>query len=171
MKISFSPSLEQREKADLLVLPFWEGGKEAAESGSLKDFYRSALETGDFKGKKGENLLLYVQGGLEPRILLLGLGKGEKISSEILRSCYANATRTALGKKVKVLNFLFPQVKGREALQGIAEGVFLANYAFDQLKGDSLKESPTVLLEKMQWIGIGEKEKPLFQRVEAVEGS
>ena len=91
---SLAPSLESRAEADLLVLPFWEGGREAADLGSLTKNFTHFLKTGDFKGKQGETALLYLEGEKELRTLLIGLGKEEKatpIWAQCLRSARGSA--------------------------------------------------------------------------------
>ncbi len=165
MKFSFAPRPEKREKADLVILPFWEGGKEAADISPWKKGIAPALS--DFKGRAGETVLLF----LEERVLLLGLGKEEKANSESLRRAYSSAVRAANRKKAKSLNVLFPRLKAvshEEALRGVAEGILLSNYAFTRLKGVSLKENPSVLVEKICWIGLDGKEKAELEKIETV---
>jgi len=145
LKFSFSPHFEKG--ADLIVLPFWEGPKAAADCGSLN--IDAALK--DFAGKNGETAFCY-DGG--ERILLLGLGKQEKASVEALRRAYSNVVRAASGKKAKRIEVLFPKCKQKEEfLQGIGEGLFLTNYSFTY-KHDSLKDNPIVLIEKVTFVGV-----------------
>ncbi len=145
MKFSFSPKIEKG--ADLLVLPFWEGPKVAADCSVLN--LETALK--DFKGKNGETSLCYEEKG---RLLLLGLGKQEKASVEALRRAYASAAKIAFEKKIREIDLLFPKCRQKENfLRGIAEGMILTNYSFTY-KCDSLKENPISLLEKITWIGI-----------------
>jgi leucyl aminopeptidase len=149
LKFAFLPDLAKRNPSDLLILPFWEGPKVAADLESYGALVAPALK--DFTGKSGETASCYGQG---ERILLVGLGKQEKATIEALRRAYASATKVALAKKCKRIDLLFPKCKQRgEFLQGIAEGVLLTNYSFTY-KHDSLKENPIVLLEQITWIGI-----------------
>lgn len=144
MKFSFSPDFE---KSDLLILPFWEGPKGAADYGSLE--FEAALQ--DFAGKNGEVAFCYDRG---QRILLLGLGKQEKATVELLRRAYSSAVKAAQGKKIKEVSLLFPKCKQKgEFLRGIGEGLILTNYAFSY-KVDTLKETPLALLEKVCFIGV-----------------
>jgi len=115
--------------------------------------------------------MLYSQGEKEPRVLLLGLGKEEKADAESLRRAYSNAVRTAQNKKAKTANFVVPEMKAgqrEEFILGIAEGVFLTNYAFTHLKHDTLKENPAVLLEKIGFIGLDKKEGAYLDRVKTI---
>nr|MBA2669865.1 hypothetical protein [Gemmatimonadota bacterium] len=63
------------------------------------------IARGDFRGKEGQTLLLYPQEGQIPaeRILLVGLGKREKLDLERIRRAAATATRQAA--KVGVTRF------------------------------------------------------------------
>ncbi len=157
MKIFYSPALEKG--ADLWVLPFWEGPKAAADYGSLN----IAGPLGDFKGKNGEVSLCYHE---DQRMILLGLGAQDKASVEALRKAYASAVRFARGKNIKKIELLFPKCKQKEEfLQGIAEGIFLTNYAFTY-KHDSLKDAPVALLEKATFVGI--EKTDLLQKFQTI---
>ena len=139
---------------ELLILPFWEGAKEASDSSAHKELCKAPLESGDFKGKQGEQLLLYE--GKGKRLLLLGLGSSKKTTAETLRRAYASAVKTAQGKGITSIGLLFPKVAGlskEETALAIAEGLLLTNYAFLELKRDSLKDSPFALVKEAIWLG------------------
>jgi leucyl aminopeptidase len=161
MEFTLAPKLEKRAKADLIILPFWKGGKKveiAADCGPLEDTVAGAINTGDFKGKEGETLFLYPSSvhSVEKRILLLGLGeeKGidkKEIGIERLRRAFAAASKACQAKKIEDITLVLPEISGlseKEILRGVSEGLLLANYLFDKLKNKSLKENPTVLLKK-----------------------
>ena len=143
MKFAFLPSLEKRDVANLLVVPFWEGPKEAAPF---------PLETlSGFSGKNGETLYCHCDGQW---LLLLGLGKQERATVEALRRAYSSVVKETQARKIKQIDLLFPKCKQRDAfLTGIAEGLILANYSFTY-KSDPLKEGPVALLEKATLIGV-----------------
>ncbi len=174
MIVSLFPSLDKRESADLLVLPFWEGPSKAGEGHFSTPAVEAVLKSGDFKGKNGETAIVYTQNEQkekEPRVLLLGLGKRDKTNAESLRRAYANAVRAAQGKKAKSLNLLFPEHRGaqrEEFLHGIADGVFLTNYAFTRLKHDTLNENPVVLLEKIGFVGFDKKDGEKIERLKTI---
>ncbi|HSX10853.1 MAG TPA: leucyl aminopeptidase [Chlamydiales bacterium] len=149
MKFAFVPSLEKRDESDLLIIPFWEGPKEAADVGPFHAAVAPVLK--DFKAKNGETASCYFEG---QRVVLLGLGKQEKATVEALRRAYSSAVKVAQAKRAKRIDILFPKCKQREEfLTGIAEGLILTNYSFTY-KHDSLKESPIVLLEKVTFVGV-----------------
>ncbi|MBU6384206.1 MAG: leucyl aminopeptidase [Verrucomicrobia bacterium] len=143
MKIAFSKNLE---KADVWVIPFWEGPKEAAD---LPLSIGRALD--DFKGKNGETALCYAG---DQRILLVGLGKQESATVEALRKAYAAVVKFATSKKWKRIDVLFPKCKQKEEFfKGIAEGILLTHYIFSY-KHDSIKEDPPVPIEKVVFAGV-----------------
>ncbi len=161
MKHLFATSVE---KADLWVVPFWEGPVAACPAAKFEKAIHPALA--DFKGKNGETLLVYA----EERILLLGLGKAQEVSAETLRRAYSSAVRAAFARKAKHLAIFFPHSRvlaRQEAIQGVGEGILLSNYVFNRLRGDTLKEAPP-LLEKISWIGLEKKEESSFERLEAI---
>ena len=149
----------------MLVVPFWEGVLDSSIA-SLHLILRS----GDFKGKSGDTLFAYVDGGKEARILLLGLGKEDQATEESLRKAYAHAVRSMQSVKAKTANLLFPKctrLAHEEVLTGSFEGVLLSNYAFNHLKGDTLKDSPP-LLEKISWIGLDAKDQSALSHIETI---
>ncbi len=164
LQITCQPELAKcGDGCEFLVLPFWEGAEPAADHSLWKDSIEAPLSSGDFKGKVGEKLLAYSTKG---RILLLGLGKKEKVNAEVLRRAYSAAARMAQAKKVKSLCLLFPksEMKRDELLRGVAEGIFLTNYAFTHLKGDSIKDNPCVLLEEVTFLGLDQSEEEALKK-------
>ena len=64
MELSVVKQVSMRKTADITVLPFWEKEKKAVPAFSGKAFsddISSAVDSGDFKGKEGETLLIYPQ--------------------------------------------------------------------------------------------------------------
>ncbi len=109
------------------------------------------LKQKDFTGKEGECLLLYHK---KRRVLLLGLGAQNGCKAENLRRAYASAIKLCRQKKIKHVNAaLSPEACALSAL----EGMLLVNYAFDELKHETLKEEPTHLVQKICLIGIDGK--------------
>ena len=121
--------LDKHDRYEMLVLPFWEGPAEAAELSTWKNLWGKPLDSGDFKGKLGETLLIYEEG----RILLLGLGKKETVNAENLRRAYSSAVRMAQAKKTKSIHLVFPLVSAaceEESLRAMAGGNFINQLHF-----------------------------------------
>lgn len=163
MDFTAIPNLKGRKAADMLVLPFWKGKKAATAASpfiKLNDQINAPIETHDFTGKEGELLILYTHGDPEKRIALLGLGEIEKTSIEKLRRAFASLAKGCRSKKLTSLNLLPPQLKElteEEVIRGVAEGLLLANYSFDQLKGDQPKSDSTPLLKHIGLIGASKQ--------------
>ncbi len=169
MRVSIVKDFEERERTDLLIVPYWEGA--ASASGYADTAAAALLASGDFKGKAAETALLYLEGEKESRLLLLGLGKKQSQTAESLRRSYASALKAALAKKNKSIHLVFPKFEKlplEEALCGICEGIFLANYAFTQLKSETLKMDPPVLLERLSISGIDRKFQKQIDRLEII---
>lgn len=157
MKFAFCPSFEKRGVAELLIIPFWEEPKAAADHGSIEIVLR------DFVGKLGETAVCYHG---QERILLLGLGKKDRATVEALRRAYSSALKWAQSKKIKQIDLLFPKCKQKEDfLSGIVEGLLLTNYTFTY-KQDSLKESPLIQIETVNLIGV--EKTDLVDRIQTI---
>lgn len=160
----------KRKKAEALVLPFVEGKKGAQLVSDLKskEFLKlPSLKNKDFSGKQGEVSLVYSE-GLEKRILLLGLGKENKISDETLRLAYAALVKKCRALKLKTVNLLFPKkLKSKTACKAIVEGLFLTNYAFSHMKKESLKKV-LPLIEKAFIIDAPKGAQKLINKIEII---
>ena len=108
------------EKADALLLPLFENVKEPG--GPAKDvdeatggLIHQVLESGDFTGSKHQTALLYTNGTIPAkRILLVGLGKEEDCTVDIVRGAGGKAFSYArdLGiKNVVVSGTMLPLKK------------------------------------------------------------
>lgn len=157
-------SLDARKKSDLLVIPFWKGkhhAEPAVDVASIKKRFTPILSLGDFLGKEGEVLLHYVSDEEEKRILFLGLGKQDEMTTEKLRRSYSSVTKLCHKNKLSNIAILVPTCKhlSREDLiRGLTEGLVCPNYVFTALKESSLKEDPVVLLEKITLLGANKQE-------------
>jgi leucyl aminopeptidase len=122
------------------------------------------LETGDFTGKSGQTAVLYPQGRLKfKRIVLVGLGKRKEITIEGLRRAYGFAGRKLRELKTKsVLMQAFetnlPNVELQESSQAMVEGILLSGYRLDRYKtvdeddkGDL--QNLTIIKEKRKGMG------------------
>jgi leucyl aminopeptidase len=161
MEFLYLEQIEKRKAADVLVVPFWKGKKQGEWvfplSSTLTALCLVALESGDFKGKQGETLLLYAKDQPEKRVALLGLGPREKVNVETLRRCYGSLVKTCLNRKLQSLNVVIPQIDSlpEELLvQGICEGLLLPNYPIERFKSQDAEDlEPPVLLKKATLIG------------------
>lgn len=163
-------TLHSRKPADLIVIPFWKGSKhaeEAAEAASFAKLLAEPLGTADFKGAEGELLVHYISGQPEKRIALLGLGVQAELTVEKLRRSYAHVTKKCRKLKLKTLNIAMPKCTAmaeQDVVRGLSEGLLLPNYAFSDLKHDTLKDGKPVLLENATILGATKSEIALANK-------
>lgn len=161
MKISFNES-----KAEVAVVPFFEGPNLATKVGEKVSF--SPVEFGDFRGKKGEVFFAY-QG--KERFLLLGFGKRDQVSSEVVREAVAEAVKVCQNKglkKVKLFLLEKSKLAREELILAYSEGLFLSNYAFKKLKHDSLKGETFALIEESIFVHLSKEEQKLVEKTKTI---
>ena len=98
------------------------------------------LSSGDFRGKSGEELVLYgpENTGLK-RLLLIGLGQPDKFDSESVRRAAGRAVRVAERMRLGSLSIsldAFSNIDAASTAQAMAEGAVLAAWKFRELKTD-----------------------------------
>jgi leucyl aminopeptidase len=95
------------------------------------------VSDGDFSGKPGETALLYGQQGLAPRLLLVGLGERDLLTTEKLRRATATVARRARTLKLREAALSLPTLPDtgtREVARAAAEGARLGLYSFIEHK-------------------------------------
>lgn len=158
MRSTVVSSITARKKADVLILPFWEGAKKSEPAFKVRQLINVAslpVDAGDFKGKEKETLFLYPARSTEKRILLIGLGKRKALSAESLRRSYAIALRAARRKKCTSFNLLLPDadMDKKQLVSAISEGLLLANYSFDSYRKNRKEDEKEPLVESCCYIG------------------
>lgn len=159
------------------MVPFWiEKGhvKLASSSKEFQSVANVAIKAKDFAAKSEEVALLYRSAGKEKRVLLLGLGEKEEVTAERLRRAYASGLRMARKKKWGKASVFFPECKEDlppTYLVAALEGMLLANYAFDELKRESVKKEPTFLLKELQCVGLAKEPFALCKRQQTLISS
>lgn len=151
---------EKRKKADVLVLPLWKGKDRGEWAATLPRSLLSSLslplEAGDFKGKEGEILCLYLDDQPEKRVFLLGLGSRDKIQTENLRRAYGALVKASLCRQLQNINLVVPSIttlSEKQVVRGVAEGILLANHAVDRFKHPDPEElEPPTLIQKVTFI-------------------
>lgn len=91
------------------------------------------LEPRDFGGRTGQAALIYGGAGAARRLLLLGMGKQEKVSADTLRRAAATAVQKA--RELQMAEFTFTVAGGLPvtpalAGQALAEGLALGGYRY-----------------------------------------
>jgi len=151
---------------ELFVIPVWIGGNEELKSGADFDALLEVVRgLEEFTGKNEESLLFYPSQatGISPikskRVLLVGLGKEDKISEEyeireqlrVFGGIIADYCKKA---KIETVGIKFPEgVTNIEKYFGecVVEGILLGEYNFTKYKKDREDEKPYPGLKKIEF--------------------
>ena len=149
MKISFLPAVELGQQDCLVIGMFEEGDLLLAKGSAGLEFIKHAITTMAFKGKKAETLSLVppieTKGG---QILVVGLGKPEKITTQVLQEIGAKVISCLQKSQFKrvIFDIQAEQLGGfRDVAAYIASGAQLRNWKFDIYK--TKKKDPSLLEE------------------------
>jgi leucyl aminopeptidase len=174
MEFVSATSLEKRSKADLLVIPFIKGSNGPEALGDVADLasdWKMIIEAQDFKAKEGEVFVLFVEGKPEKRLVLLGLGSSEKITTEILRRAYSALAKFCVVKNFQTINLLLPAlsfIPEDLVIRGVSEGLLLSNYIFNKHKHHTLHEPKRTLIEKVVLIGADKQALALAKKCKTI---
>jgi leucyl aminopeptidase len=172
MKIEFSEGALSELRAPLLAVPVAEGG---AQSGTFREVSEllgglpeRLLRSGDFRGKRDQEQLLFPAGGggIE-RVLLVGIGKLEELDAETLRRAGGTAAKAAARLRVDRLTSLLhlgappSRVSAEAAVAATVEGLVLGAYLFEEMR-QTAEEPPVELGQVTLHLGEGSAE-PLRQ--------
>lgn len=162
---------------DALAVGIIEGGEPqpAAEhlGKGVKQLIKGLVAAQTVKGKVGETLLLPTPAGADikaERLLLVGMGKLDKITAEVLRSLGATMVRACDKARVKSLGCLLSadrlgQVGRAQAAGALAEGAMLGQYHFDAYRsGKEAKEEGRKSLERLAVMVQAKKEKQVQEK-------
>ncbi|HEY7585073.1 MAG TPA: leucyl aminopeptidase [Candidatus Deferrimicrobiaceae bacterium] len=147
-----------RQKADMVVVNLFEGekipgGATGAADAAIGGAIKAAVRDGDFQGKWGETLLLRPGRGLASRrVLVLGLGKKEKFTPDLVRQSVLPVMRVAKKLKLKtVASVIHGAGAGgldpRTAARFAALGAALSGYEYDRYKSEKASR-----VERFQWV-------------------
>jgi leucyl aminopeptidase len=117
----------------------------AALSKAIGPTFAKQLRRDEFTGKREQTLEVVTQGKARPeRVLLVGLGKTDAMSTSDLRVVAAKGARFALHARATSVAISIPDFEGAE--RAAAEGLVLGSYRFTKyLTGDRI---PKTSLEK-----------------------
>jgi len=131
---------------ELLMIPVAEEASVHGDS-AIKGLVEKAKTYNEFKGEKGNELLLYQPDGVKARrVLFLGVGKTAAIEAESLRKAGGRAAKKAIKLEAADLLIVLPEAKkmpidASSAVEALFEGAYLGNHIFDHYKGDK-KHTP-----------------------------
>ncbi len=125
----------------------------------------------EFKGKANSTVFTRIAASTPvKKVILVGLGKPDALTTESLRRAAASVGRVAKKQKVKTLGFSFPLWNNEPAAtaQAIAEGVQLALYQDTRFKSDPEEKRSQV--ETIDLLGFGDQEAAINLANQIVSG-
>lgn len=141
-------SCNKRVKADAIVLPFWKVKDKPKCAASIakeyESLYRVALDS--FSGEKGEIEFIYNSGqGKEKRLLILGLGKNEELTSQDVLEAYAKVTRALRKAKCTTVNVVLPTISElripvEDFLTNLTSGILSLNYNYPKYTKETKRQ-------------------------------
>ncbi|MEE8581823.1 MAG: leucyl aminopeptidase [Myxococcota bacterium] len=143
MKVSVDTQMPGEARAELLaVLLLQHDPAKWRLPARLRDLDRAlgspiaaALDSGDFRGRAGQSVLLYPGArAAVRRVLLLGLGEESKLDADALRSAAGRAVHRAAEKRARSVVLVVPGLRrlgAPQCSQALAEGGVLGGFRFD----------------------------------------
>jgi leucyl aminopeptidase len=145
MKIFIREILEEQVEADILILPFFEDYSTDSYSGldlMVNGVISRSINSRDFTGRHGQNMLLPVNNINSSRILLTGLGKRHGLSQEKIRQAGAKAFAALkeigmveVAVSTRIFDYLTGEVHfAQQPVFYFLEGGLLGIYCFKKYK-------------------------------------
>ncbi len=145
----------QQTETDLIVVNLFEGvtspgGATGAVDKALGGAISEVIDSGDFRGKRLETVLLYTRGSIPAkRVLVVGLGEREKFDLQTVREAAAVAAARARDIGIKRMATVVHgggagKLDYGEAAEATAEGTLLGLYRFEadkKEKGEAERKS------------------------------
>ena len=135
-------------KTDMLAVGLFSAAKELDRlnkelDGRLHGAISRLMKLGDFTGKDGTSAVIYGNGRIgAKRVLLVGLGEKKKATLDTLRKAAACAARKSVESKAKTLSLALHRAFGTDfdvSAMGRAcgEGTYLGSYRYDEFVADN----------------------------------
>ena len=158
-----------------LIVPVLED-REITDHQAIAGLVKQARTIPEFKGEKGNELVLYQPGSLPvERVFFLGLGKYKTLDREVLRAFAGKGIKKGIGMKLAEVMIEIPSPERvrrdpEEILEPLLEGAFLANHLFSRYKQEKKERA----LEKIEFLAppaMQRKFRDLPKSVETVCGA
>lgn len=144
MQVEVISGAIQQVRAEAIVVNLFEGvsrpgGATGAVDAALNGRISRIIARGDFRGKMCEIAVLYPDNFPAERVIVVGLGKPEKFSLEVVRKVSAVAAARARELGVTSLHSIvhgagIAGLDPKSAAQAVVEGTILGLYRFRELK-------------------------------------
>ena len=154
-------------RSDLLVLPVVQGQQNGPDvktlDASLDGALSDQIKRSRFQGKRGQTLVCHAQQRLpSPLLLLVGLGKHDRLDPTVWRNAGAAARRHAQTWRAKMVAWhLVADTDAPQVGAAVLEGLLLSSYVFRKYKSDDDK---TTAVETMLFAGPGLKKNAALNR-------
>ena len=154
-------------RSDLLILPVVQGQQNGPDvktlDASLDGALSDQIKRSRFQGKRGQTLVCHAQQRLpSPLLLLVGLGKHDRLDPAVWRNAGAAARRHAQTWRAKMVAWhLVADTDAPQVGAAVLEGLLLSSYVFRKYKSDDDK---TTAVETMLFAGPGLKKNAALNR-------
>ncbi|MFH0996530.1 MAG: leucyl aminopeptidase [Pseudomonadota bacterium] len=134
-----SSSEIEKKQVEMLVIPVCED-VDIHPSALMPALLHQAGSLKEFSGADNEAIVFYApSGSLAAQVMIIGLGKKDKLDGETLRSACGRAIKKCIQKEISEALFVVPFKEGLHIepdaiLEAMVEGALLGNYQFDQFK-------------------------------------
>jgi len=132
----------------------------AALDATLHGAVGRVLDAGDMRGRPSDEVVLYGAADGPKRVVLLGVGKGEDMTPEVVRRFAARAVRVAEKLRVEEISIWMDGleiVTDARRAEAAAEGASLAAWRFRELKHDPEEDPPTEV-RAVDLLGAGDSD-------------
>jgi leucyl aminopeptidase len=161
MEIAVKAGQIQQEDTELIVVNLFQGvktpgGATGAVDKALGGLITDLVASGDFKGKLNELAVLYTQGTIPAkRVIVVGLGKEEEFDLDKVRDAAGTVAKRARQLGVKSYSTIVhgggkAGLSAEMASQAIVEGTILALYKF--LKHKSPSDEEEIEIEQLIFV-------------------
>jgi len=150
MKLTFQKRNLQGVKADVAVAFFYQDDRllhqhMQSTNKQFKNRLSPLVESGDFKAKEGESVVVFLGGNAGPkRLVLVGLGEKKKANLERYRRAAATGAKRSRSFKVHSIAFELPADlhEKKDSVFAFAEGAFLSLYRYDKYRSKDKEDKP-----------------------------
>lgn len=166
MQVRYLDTEPAEHATELLAVAIAKGtrglqGRLAALDAKLGGALARVLESGDVQGRRGDEVVLYGGADGPKRVVMLGVGRADEVTPEVVRRMAGRAVRAAERLRVRQVAVLLDgleAVADERRAQAAAEGGALAAWRFRELKKDD-EEDPTAEVQGLDVLGTGDAKR------------
>lgn len=136
----------KKTKTETLVIPVCED-TQIYDKSAIVSIINKAKKLKEFKGEKDDEVILFSPLEIKAeRVILLGLGKLDKIDLEVLRTVAGKAVKKCIKKNLSQVLIVVPSDKKikidmSRIMMSLMEGSFLGNHIYDKYKKEKKQKA------------------------------